>query len=109
MPKLSSEPRLGSSLPSDCTGENLTIDQEHELTAQQLLEAQQALDVAAFNGILSLAIVLRERNLLTGKETKCLHDIMSKPLSLPGNANNPVVQDAQQNLDQLFALLVEGR
>jgi len=82
---------------------------EHDLTAQQLLEAQQALDVAAFNGILSLAIVLRKRNLLTDVETERLHDIMSRPLSLPGNANNPVVQDAQQNLDQLFAVLVERR
>jgi hypothetical protein len=35
-----------------------------------------------------------------------LHDIMSRPLALPGNANNPVVQDAQHNLDQLFALLI---
>lgn len=51
---------------------------EHDLTAQQLLEAQQALDVAAFNGILSLAIVLRKRKLLTDAETKSLHDIMSK-------------------------------
>ena len=82
---------------------------EHDLTAQQLLEAQQALDVAAFNGILSLAIVLRKRKLLTDAETKSLHDIMSKPLSLAGNADNPVVQDAQQNLDQLFALIVERR
>jgi len=84
-------------------------EQEHDLTAQQLLEAQQALDVAAFNGILSLAIILRRRNLLTDAETARLHDIMSKPLSLPGNASNPVVQDAQQNLDQLFAVLVEHR
>lgn len=83
--------------------------QEHDLTAQQLLEAQQALDVAAFNGILSLAIVLRKRNLLTDIETEGLHDIMSKPLSLAGNADNPVVQDAQHNLDQLFALLVDHR
>ncbi|VXC95667.1 hypothetical protein [Sphingomonas sp. 8AM] len=83
--------------------------QEHDLTAQQLLEAQQALDVAAFNGILSLAIVLRKRNLLTDVETEGLHDIMSKPLSLAGNADNPVVQDAQHNLDQLFALLVDHR
>lgn len=82
---------------------------EHDLTAQQLLEAQEALDVAAFNGILSLAIVLRKRKLLTDAETKSLHDIMSKPLSLAGNADNPVVQDAQQNLDQLFALIVERR
>jgi hypothetical protein len=84
-------------------------DREHDLTAQQMLEAQQALDVAAFNGILSLAIVLRKRKLLTDTEAKRLHDIMSKPLSLPGNADNPVVQDAQHNLDQLFALLVERR
>ena len=80
---------------------------EHDLTVQQVLEAQQALDVAAFNGILSLAIVLRKRKLLSHAETKSLHDIMSKPLSLPGNADNPVVQDAQQNLDQLFAIVVE--
>ncbi|MFL0414945.1 hypothetical protein [uncultured Sphingomonas sp.] len=82
-------------------------DREHDLSAQQVLEAQQALDVAAFNGILSLAIVLRKRGLLTTDETRSLHDIMSRPLSLPGNANNPVVQDAQHNIDQLFALLVE--
>jgi len=81
--------------------------QEHDLTPQQLVEAQQALDVAAFNGILSLAIVLRKRNLLSDQETGRLHDIMSRPLSMPGNADNPVVQDAQQNLDQLFALLVQ--
>ena len=80
---------------------------QHDLTAQQLLEAQQALDVAAFNGILSLAIILRGRNLLTDAQTASLHDIMSKPLALPGNAGNPVVQDAQQNLDRLFALLIE--
>ena len=84
-------------------------DLEHNLTAQQMLESQQALDVAAFNGILSLAIVLRKRRLLTDTETKGLHDIMSKPLSLAGNADNPVVQDAQHNLDQLFALVVERR
>ena len=84
-------------------------DGEHDLTAQQMLEAQQALDVAALNGILSLAIVLRKRNLLTDGETTSLHDIMSRPLSLPGNADNPVVQNAQHNLDQLFALLVEQR
>jgi hypothetical protein len=82
-------------------------ESEHDLTAQQVLEAQQALDVAAFNGILSLAIVLRKRKLLSDAETKSLHDIMSKPLSLPGNADNPVVQNAQHNLDQLFAIVVE--
>lgn len=80
---------------------------EHDLTAQQMLEAQQALDVAAFNGILSLAIILRKRSLLSEAETKSLHDIMSRPLGLAGNANNPVVQDALQNLDELFALLID--
>ncbi|WP_046349750.1 hypothetical protein [Sphingomonas changbaiensis] len=84
-------------------------EREHDLTAQQMLEAQQALDVAAFNGILSLAIVLRKRNLLSSAETRSLQDIMSKPLALPGNSDNPVVQDAQQNLDQLFALLIDRR
>jgi hypothetical protein len=33
---------------------------------------------------------------------------MGRPLSMPGNAGNPVVQDAQQNLDKLFAMLVKG-
>lgn len=84
-------------------GERDSTPLEHELTAQQILEAQQALDVAAFNGILSLALVLRKGNLLTDAETASLHDIMSKPLAMPGNADNPVVQDAQHNLDQLFA------
>lgn len=84
-------------------------EREHDLTAQQLLDAQQALDVAAFNGILSLALVLRRRNLLSDIETERLHDIMSKPFSLPSNASNPLVQDAQQNLDKLFAGLVEHR
>ena len=91
-------------LQSDCVAVP-----EHDLTAQQILEAQQALDVAAFNGILSLAILLRKRNLLTDLETGSLHEIMSRPLSMPGNADNPVVQDAQQNLDMLFALLVQRR
>jgi hypothetical protein len=81
-------------------------EQGHDLSAQQILEAQQALDVAAFNGILSLAIILRKANLLTDVETGSLHEIMSRPLSMPGNADNPVVQDAQQNLDHLFGLLV---
>ena len=79
--------------------------QGHDLTAQQLLEAQQALDVAAFNGILSLAILLRKRKLLSASETERLDEIMSKPLSMPGNADNPVVQHAQHSLDQLFALV----
>ena len=34
------------------------IGREHDLTAQRMLEIQQALDVAAFNGILSPAIAL---------------------------------------------------
>ncbi|QIK79358.1 hypothetical protein G7077_11040 [Sphingomonas piscis] len=92
-------------LPSSIPAAHL--NHEHELSAQQVLEAQQALDVAAFNGILSLAIILRKRHLLTDLETGNLHEIMSRPLSMTGNASNPVVQDAQHNLDQLFALLVK--
>ena len=82
---------------------------EHDLTAQQMLEAQQALDVAAFNGILSLAIVLRKRKLLTDAESTSLHDIMSKPLSLDSKADKTVVQETQHNNDKLFELLVKTR
>jgi hypothetical protein len=108
MPSSSLALKLANLRPSS-GAEARMIMPEHDLTAQQMLEAQQALDVAAFNGILSLAILLRKRKLLTDIETESLHDIMSRPLSMPGNADNPVVQDAQQNLDQLFALLVQRR
>ena len=108
MLSLSLAPKLGN-LRQSSDGEPCMVMPEHDLTAQQMLEAQQALDVAAFNGILSLAILLRKRKLLTDVETESLHDIMSKPLSMPGNADNPVVQNAQQNLDHLFALLVQRR
>lgn len=36
-----------------------------------------------------------------------MHEMMSKPFVLPKNASNPVVQDAQQNLDGLFAVILD--
>jgi hypothetical protein len=79
------------------------------LTEEQFVRAQQALDVAAINGIVDLAIVLRKRGLMTAEEAEHMHAAMSKPFMMPQNANNPLVQDAQQVLDSLFAAILERR
>lgn len=79
------------------------------MSRQQSLDAQQALDISALNGIICLAIALKKRSLLTDEEASYMHEMMSKPLSMPKNANNRAVQDAQQNLDGLFAVLLEKR
>ena len=77
------------------------------LTKQQFAEAQQALDIAALNGIVFLAEALKRRSLLASGEIQDLHDTMTKPLSLPQNATNPAVQDAHHNLDLLFSGLLK--
>lgn len=82
-------------------------DERFEVSQQQLAETQQALDISALNGIVSLALLLKKRGLMTSGEAKRLHEMMSKPLSMPHNAANRAVQDAQQNLDLLFSVLIE--
>ena len=77
------------------------------LTKQQFAEAQQALDIAALNGIVFLAEILKKRGLLEAVEIQGLHETMTTPLSLPQNATNPAVQDAHHNLDLLFAVLLK--
>ena len=77
------------------------------LTKQQFAEAQQALDIAALNGIVFLAETLKTRSLLATAEIQGLHETMTAPLSLPQNATNPAVQDAHHNLDLLFAALLK--
>ena len=79
------------------------------MTDKQLVEAQQALDIAALNGMISLAIMLKKRGLMTIAEAKSMHDSVTKPLSLPDVADNPLIQDAARNLDDLFAILIEPR
>jgi hypothetical protein len=71
-----------------------------------LIEAHEASDVSAINGIVSLANILRKRGLLTDAETSAMHDSMSLPLGLSKYAENPAVQDLQLNLDRLFAMVV---
>jgi hypothetical protein len=77
------------------------------LTKQQFAEAQQALDIAALNGIVFLAETLKKRGLLAAPEIQGLHETMTTPLSLPQNAGNPAVQDAHHNLDLLFSGLLK--
>ncbi len=76
------------------------------LSREQAIQAQQALDIASLNGILSIAIVLKKRGLLTRAEGESMHASITKPLSVPEVANNPLVQDAQQNLDNLFSYIL---
>lgn len=79
------------------------------LTDEQMRDAQQALHIGAMNGIMSLAILLKKQGLMTDADAKALHGHMTKPLSQPEVANNPLAQDAQHKLDQLFAALVQPR
>jgi hypothetical protein len=72
-----------------------------------LIEAHEASDVSAINGIVSLANILRNRGLLTDAEASAIHESMSLPLGLPKYAGNPAVQDLQLNLDRLFAVVVK--
>lgn len=71
-----------------------------------LLEAREASDISAINGIVSLANILRNRGILTDTEASALHESMSLPLSMARYAGNPAVQDIQLNLDRLFAMVV---
>lgn len=72
----------------------------------QLLDAHEASDISAINGIVSLANILRGRNILTDVEASALHESMSLPLGMAKYADNPSVQDIQLNLDRLFAMVV---
>lgn len=79
------------------------------LVAKNLVEAREASDVSAINGIVSLANILRKRGLLTDAEASAMYESMSLPLGLPKYAENPDVQDLQSNLDRLFAVVVEPK
>lgn len=76
------------------------------LIDSQLLDAHEASDISAINGIVSLANILRGRNILTDAEASALHESMSLPLGMAKYADNPSVQDIQLNLDRLFAMVV---
>lgn len=77
--------------------------------AKNLIEAHEAADVTAINGVVSLANILRKRGLLTDAEASAMYESMSLPLGLPKYAGNPHVQDIQTNLDRLFAMVVEPK
>lgn len=72
----------------------------------QLLEAHEASGISAINGIVSLANILRKRNILSDADASALHESMSLPLGMAKYAGNPAVQDIQLNLDRLFAMVV---
>ncbi len=74
-----------------------------------LIEALEASDVSAINGIASLANILLKRGPLSDAEASAMYESMSLPLGLPKYAENPAVQDLQLNLDRLFAMIVASR
>ncbi len=76
------------------------------LTEKDLIDAHEASDVSAINGIVSLANILRTRGLLTDAETSAMYESMSLPFGLPKYAENPAVQELQLTLDRLFSLVI---
>lgn len=85
------------------------MDDNPSLAATNLIEAHEASDVSAINGIVSLANILRKRGLLSDAEASAMYESMSLPLGLPKYAENPDVQDLQSNLDRLFAVVMEPK
>lgn len=79
-----------------------------KVAQEQLIEAHEASDVSAINGIVSLANILRRRGLLTDLEASAMYESMSLPLGLPKYAENLAVQDLQLNLDRLFSLVIKS-
>lgn len=71
-----------------------------------LIEALEASDVSAINGIVALANILHRRGLLSAAEASAMYQSMSLPLGLARHAENPAVQELQLNLDRLFAEVV---
>lgn len=78
-----------------------------KMTQKQIREAQQALDTAALNGTVYLAMLLRRHAVITVAEAEQLHAMMSKPFNLEENASNPLVQATQHHLDEQFSTIVE--
>ena len=83
------------------------MDDISSLVVKNLIEAHEASDVSAINGIVSLANILRERGLLTDAEASAMYESMSLPLGLSKYAGNAAVQDIQHNIDHLFAIVVD--
>lgn len=76
---------------------------------KDLIEALEASDISAINGIASLANILLKRGLLSNAEASAVYESMSLPLGLPKYAENSAVQDLQLNLDRLFAMIVAAK
>jgi hypothetical protein len=76
---------------------------------RDLIEALEASDVSAINGIASLANIFLKRGLLNDAEASAMYESMSLPLGLPKYAENSAVQDLQLNLDRLFAMIVASK
>lgn len=85
------------------------MDDNPGLVSMKLIEAHEASDISAINGIVSLANILRKRGFLTDAEASAMYESMSLPLGLPKYAENADVQDIQSNLDRLFAMIVEPK
>jgi len=77
--------------------------------AHELIAAQEASDVSAINGIVSLANILSKRGILSDGDTSAIYESMSLPLGLPKYADNLAVQELQLHLDQLFTVIVRPK
>jgi hypothetical protein len=63
----------------------------------------QAAESAILNFLSGILVVLAKRKLLSPEEVSILYENVSKPLQLLEVANNPLVQEIQQHLDETFS------
>ena len=73
------------------------------ITDQQQSQARAAFDLAAINGIASLAAGLRARGMLNDAQLESLHGAMTKPLEDLAVADNPAVQMMLAHLDETLS------
>lgn len=76
------------------------------VTQEQMHRAQQAFDISAMNGIVSLAAMLSQQGLLSDEQVKLLYEMVSKPLVQPDVSDNPAVQYMHGILDNQFSALL---
>lgn len=63
-----------------------------------------ALDTSMVNGFMVLIGRLKRKGVLNNEDLSHIQEAMYKPLNLPDNAMNMVVQTHQQKLDDLFSV-----
>ena len=80
-----------------------------DVSKEDLINAQAAMDISCLNGIIAILVRLNSRGIFDKSDLNDIHNMMSKPLNLPQNASNDLVQMQQERLDELFAEMSRSR